>query len=51
LLGGALGLGEVAQWMTRIRPDMVGVVNRRAVRWAALAQTPIEAQLIGPPAR
>jgi hypothetical protein len=48
LIGGALGLGEVAQWMTRIRPDMVGVVNRRAVRWAALAQTPIEAQLIGP---
>ena len=51
LIGGALGLGEVAQWMTRIRPDMVGVVNRRAVRWAALAQTPIEAQLIGPPTR
>jgi ESX secretion system protein EccE len=51
LVGGALGLGEVAQWMTRIRPDMVGVVNRRAVRWAALAETPIEAQLIGPPTR
>ncbi|MBU2667688.1 type VII secretion protein EccE [Actinoplanes bogorensis] len=51
LLGGALGLGEVAQWMTRIRPDMVGVVNRRAVRWAALAHTPIEAQLVGPPGR
>ncbi|MCM4079360.1 type VII secretion protein EccE [Paractinoplanes hotanensis] len=51
LVGGALGLGEVAQWMTRIRPDMVGVVNRRAVRWAALAHTPIEVQLIGPPGR
>jgi type VII secretion protein EccE len=51
LLGGALGLGEVAQWMTRIRPDMVGVVNRRAVRWAMLAHTPIETQLIGPPGR
>jgi hypothetical protein len=51
LLGGALGLGEVAQWMTRIRPDMVGVVNRRAVRWAMLAQTPIESQLVGPPGR
>ncbi|HEY0002493.1 MAG TPA: type VII secretion protein EccE [Actinoplanes sp.] len=51
LLGGALGLGEVAQWMTRIRPDMVGVVNRRAVRWAALAQTPIETQLLGSPGR
>ncbi|HET6482338.1 MAG TPA: type VII secretion protein EccE [Actinoplanes sp.] len=51
LVGGALGLGEVAQWMTRIRPDMVGVVNRRAVRWAVLAHTPIETQLIGPPGR
>ena len=51
LIGTALGLGEVAQWMTKIRPDMVGVVNRRAVRWAALAQTPIESQLIGPPTR
>ncbi|MGK5680361.1 type VII secretion protein EccE [Actinoplanes sp. URMC 104] len=51
LIGGALGLGEVAQWMTRIRPDMVGVVNRRAVRWAALAHTPIETQLTGPPGR
>ena len=51
LLGGVLGLGEVAQWTTRIRPDMVGVVNRRAVRWAALSQTPIEDQLIGAPTR
>ncbi|SNY70958.1 type VII secretion protein EccE [Paractinoplanes atraurantiacus] len=51
LIGGALGLGEVAQWMTKIRPDMVGVVNRRAVRWAALAHTPIETQLVGPPGR
>jgi hypothetical protein len=30
---------------------MVALVNRRSVRWAALAQTPIEAQLIGPPVR
>ncbi|WP_239132662.1 type VII secretion protein EccE [Paractinoplanes durhamensis] len=51
LLAGALGLGEVGQWLTRIRPDMVGVVNRRAVRWAALAQTAIEGQLIGSPTR
>jgi type VII secretion protein EccE len=51
LLGGALGLGEVAGWMTRIRPDMVGVINRRAVRWAALSQTPIETQLLGSPGR
>ncbi|MEU4238889.1 type VII secretion protein EccE [Actinoplanes sp. NPDC026619] len=51
LLAGTLGLGEVGQWLTRIRPDMVGVVNRRAVRWAALAQTPIEGQLIGPVTR
>ncbi|HEX8345226.1 MAG TPA: type VII secretion protein EccE [Actinoplanes sp.] len=51
LAGSTLGLGDAAQWLTRIRPDMVGVVNRRAVRWAALVQTPIEAQLIGTPTR
>ena len=51
LVGTAIGLGETAQWLTRIRPDMVGLINRRAVRWAMLAQTPIEAQLIGPPGR
>ena len=51
LVGATLGLGEAAQWLTRIRPDMVGVVNRRAVRWAALAHTPIAEQLIGPPGR
>jgi type VII secretion protein EccE len=51
LAGSTLSLGDAAQWLTRIRPDMVGVVNRRAVRWAALSQTPIEAQLIGPPTR
>ncbi|HEU4348439.1 MAG TPA: type VII secretion protein EccE [Actinoplanes sp.] len=51
LVGAAIGLGETAQWLTRIRPDMVGLVNRQAVRWAALAQTPLETQLIGPPGR
>jgi type VII secretion protein EccE len=51
LVGAAVGLGETAPLLTRIRPDMVGLVNRRAVRWAALAQTPIEARLIGPPSR
>jgi len=51
LVGAALGLGDAAQWLTRIRADMLGLVNRRSVRWAALAQTPIEAQLIGPPIR
>ncbi|HET9517183.1 MAG TPA: type VII secretion protein EccE, partial [Actinoplanes sp.] len=51
LAGSALGLGDAAAWLMRIRPDMVGVVNRRAVRWAALSATPIETQLIGPPGR
>ena len=40
LVGAALGLGEAAQWLTRIRADMVGVVNRRAVRWAAAVPDP-----------
>jgi hypothetical protein len=51
LVGAALGLGETTQWLTRIRSDMIGLVNRRAVRWVAIAQTPIEEQLIGAPAR
>ena len=50
-MGGSLGLGETAQWLTRIRADMLALVNRRAVRWAALSQTPIEDQLIGAPTR
>lgn len=51
LAGPVLGLGDAAQWLTRIREDMVGVVNRRAVRWVALSATPIEVQLIGAPVR
>ncbi|MEU4553986.1 type VII secretion protein EccE [Micromonospora violae] len=51
LAGAALGLGGSAEWLTRIRQDMVAVVNRRALRWALLSPTPIEAQLIGPPTR
>jgi hypothetical protein len=49
--GDALGLGGSAQWLTRIREDMVAVVNRRALRWALITPTPVEAQLIGPPTR
>ncbi|GIJ26502.1 hypothetical protein Vqi01_16640 [Micromonospora qiuiae] len=51
IAGTTLGLGESAQWLTRIRHDMVAVVNRRALRWAMLTGTPIEAQLIGRPSR
>ncbi|MFY1618882.1 type VII secretion protein EccE [Micromonospora sp. WMMD736] len=51
LAGAALGLGPSADWLTRVRDDMVAVVNRRALRWALLSPTPIEAQLIGPTAR
>jgi len=51
LAGTALGLGESSEWLTRIRADMVGVVNRRSLRWALLSVTPIESQLVGPPAR
>ncbi len=51
LAAGTLGLGEAQDWLTRIREDMVGVVNRRSVRWALLSATAIERQLIGTPAR
>lgn len=48
IAGSALGLGDSAEWLTRIRADMVGVVlHRRTVRWALLSTTPIEQQLIG----
>ncbi|MEH1098243.1 type VII secretion protein EccE [Micromonospora sp. CPCC 205561] len=49
--GAALGLGGSAEWLTRIRDDMVAVVNRRALRWALLSPTPIESQLVGRPSR
>ncbi|MFY1587343.1 type VII secretion protein EccE [Micromonospora sp. WMMD734] len=51
LAGTALGLGGAAEWLTRIRDDMVAVVNRRALRWALLSPTPIESQLVGRPGR
>ncbi|WBB93919.1 type VII secretion protein EccE [Verrucosispora sp. WMMC514] len=44
--GNALGLGDAAESLTRSRHDMLAVVNRRALRWALLARTPIETQLI-----
>ncbi|GGJ95636.1 hypothetical protein GCM10010123_26850 [Pilimelia anulata] len=46
LVGGVLGLGTAADWLTRIRPDMVGAVSRRTLRWAALVPTPAERRLL-----
>src|SRR5581483_9860281 len=41
----ALGLGDSASWLTRIRADMLGVVvGRRTLRWALLSTTPVERQ-------
>ncbi|MFD0822236.1 type VII secretion protein EccE, partial [Micromonospora zhanjiangensis] len=51
LAGTALGLGDSADWLTRIRSGMVGLVNRRVLRWALLSATPIESQLVGSPNR
>jgi type VII secretion protein EccE len=51
LAGTALGLGGSAEWLTRIRDDMVAVVNRRALRWALVSPTPIESHLVGRPSR
>ena len=47
MAGGALGLGENQEWLSRIRGDMVAVVSRRVVRWALLSATSIEQQVIG----
>ncbi|MFC7529456.1 type VII secretion protein EccE [Actinoplanes sp. GCM10030250] len=51
LLGEALSLGETADLLTRMRATMIAVVSRSSVRWAALAETPIEKVLIGDPSR
>jgi type VII secretion protein EccE len=51
LAGATLGLGDGQEWLTRIRADMVGLVNRRAVRFALLSPTPLEQQLVGSPER
>lgn len=51
LAGNALGLGPSAEWLTRMRQDMVAVVNRRALRWARLTPSPLEMRLVGPPNR
>ncbi|MEV4811099.1 type VII secretion protein EccE [Micromonospora avicenniae] len=51
LAGAALGLGDSARSLTRMRDDMVAVINRRALRWAQVSITPVEAHLIGRPSR
>ncbi|MFI1994631.1 type VII secretion protein EccE [Actinoplanes sp. NPDC020271] len=51
LIGGALGLGDVARLLTRMRPGMVGVISHQAVRWATLSPTDVEKVLIGDPSR
>lgn len=51
LAGTALGLGESATLLTRIREDQVAVVNRRALRWVVFRPTLMESQLVGAPVR
>jgi type VII secretion protein EccE len=49
IVGRVLGLGGAADWLTRIRPDMVAVVaGRRSLRWALLSPTAGEERLAGP---
>ncbi|GAA2694717.1 hypothetical protein Apa02nite_037950 [Actinoplanes palleronii] len=47
LIGAALELGDTAPLLTRMRPGMLAVINRQAVRWAMLAPTSVEKVLIG----
>ncbi|WP_345625203.1 type VII secretion protein EccE [Rugosimonospora acidiphila] len=56
LVAAALGLGGSREWLSRIRPDLVGAVSRlgagrSAVRWAILSLTDIERHVIGAPER
>jgi type VII secretion protein EccE len=47
IVGEALGLGAAAQWLSRIRGDMIGaVVPRHAMRWAMATPTQVERQLL-----
>ncbi|MGH3648595.1 MAG: hypothetical protein ACRDTM_15655 [Micromonosporaceae bacterium] len=51
LAASALGLHEVQEWMSRIRADMVTLVSHGTVRWALLAASPAEQQIVGNPTR
>ncbi|MGH3664186.1 MAG: hypothetical protein ACRDT8_00850 [Micromonosporaceae bacterium] len=51
LAASALGLHEVQEWMTRIRADMVTLASHGAVRWALLAPSQTEQQVVGSPVR
>ncbi|MEV0730329.1 type VII secretion protein EccE [Polymorphospora sp. NPDC050346] len=46
LVGSTLGLGTSADWLPRIRADMIGVVSRNRLRWALLSPTSIETGLL-----
>jgi hypothetical protein len=49
LAASVLGLGDVRHSLSGIRADMATVVSRGTVRWAVIAPTAIERQLIGVP--
>jgi type VII secretion protein EccE len=51
LAGLALGLGSDRDWLTRIRPGMLGLVSGRSVRWVLLCPTDHERRLAGTPER
>lgn len=43
-----IGLTEIEQWLTQLRPSMVAVLSRRTVRWVMLGPTSVEAKVVGP---
>lgn len=51
LAASALGMHEVQEWLTRIRADMVTLASHGTVRWALLAPSPAEQQVVGSPVR
>ncbi|MGH3729314.1 MAG: hypothetical protein ACRDTU_11260 [Micromonosporaceae bacterium] len=51
LAASALGLHEVQEWMSRIRADMVTLASHGTVRWALLAASAAEQQVVGQPVR
>ncbi|MFC7549083.1 type VII secretion protein EccE [Plantactinospora sp. GCM10030261] len=48
LVGATLGTTTAGDWLTRIRDDMVALVEHGTLRWAVLAATATESHLVNP---
>ncbi|WFE22522.1 hypothetical protein O7621_04010 [Solwaraspora sp. WMMD937] len=51
LVASALGFTEAQSWLTRIHPEMVGLVSQGRLQWVMLHPTSMESALLGPVGR